>query len=321
MEPQISIIIPVFNTAPFISRCCRSLFGQSMKELQFIFVDDGSVDGSIDLVHSILSEYPDRADQTLFLSQEHQGVSAARQLGLSYATGEYIIHCDSDDWVEPQAYEELYRVAKGADADIVNFGYYIDNKDRKKFSLPTVKDFCNEVDFSIAPNTGSIWSKLIRRQLIQANQLSFPSGINWGEDLCFSLQALLLSRCTITLDKPLYHYIQQPTSITHTITPQRCAELVRCGELIQAFLQNHHLSEEYAFQLNWLKFQLKQYYLIFPHLRDINRWQSLYPECHSSISQYDCAFYLKVVSWLILHHMKPIASIVLKLRDQVSALK
>ena len=102
---------------------------------------------------------------------------------------------------------------------------------------------------------------------------------------------------------------------------EKCISLIQCGRLIESFLKEHGLVNHYSFQLNWLKFQLKQYLLIFPYTRDIKRWKSVYPECHGDIPQYPSALYLKVSSLLIVHHLDSIAVMVLKLRDLLSSIK
>lgn len=320
--PKVSVIIPVYNTSAYIARCCHALFSQTLNDLQFIFVDDGSTDGSIDIARSVLARYPERAGQTLFLSHpSNQGVSAARQLGLEHATGQYVIHCDSDDWVEKEAYQLLYDKAIATDADVITCGYRVDHPGVKEHLISHAISPKDDRMFSICPQTGSLCLKLVRHRLIQDHGLHFPPGINWGEDLCLSLQALLLAQSVQAVDLPLYHYEQHITSITHSVNLQRCFELVCCGEVIERFLYEHGMTDRYAFQLNWLKFQLKQYYLIFPESRNLQLWQSCYPECHTDIFRYDCALYLKLAAWLAARRYNFMATKLLQLRDFLSPLK
>lgn len=323
MTPKVSVIVPVYNSSKYIAKCCSSLFEQTLDSLQFIFVDDGCNDGSIDIVKETLSAYPHRTGQVLFICHdENLGVGAARNIGLKEATGDFIIQCDSDDWVEPDAYKSLFERAVIEDADIVTCGYCLDSDDGKcKNVVSALQIDDNHLTFDISPQTGSLFLKLIRRDFIVANNLQVPDDIDWGEDLCFSLQSLLLSQKTVSLNRPFYHHIQHDDSLTHTLNSDKCMSLIRCGHVIEDFLKKNTLSEKYSFQLNWLKFQLKQYLLIFPQTRDIQLWKSIYPECHKDLIHYNTMRYLKVASWLLVHHSDNAAISVLKLRDILSPLK
>lgn len=293
-----------------------------MSDLQFIFVDDGSTDVSMEIVRSVLLDYPERIPQTLMLSfPSNLGVSAARQIGLEHAEGQYVIHCDSDDWVERETYQTLYDKALSMDADIVTCGYYIERSSRfDKVAIPAASD--KDIrSFSISPRIGSLCLKLVRRDLIVQNQLRMPQQVNWGEDLCFSVQAFLVASNVQSVDQSLYHYVNHAGSITQALTFERCAELIRCGYIIEQFLIGRHLEREYAFSLFWLKFQLKQFYLMNPATRDFHLWLTTFPECHEYILRYDCAFYLKLVAWLLLHHCQLLASGVLFLRDEINDCK
>ena len=104
-NPKVSVIIPVYNVEKYIERCARSLLEQSLKDIEYIFVDDCSPDNSITMLENILKEYPERQPLVKILFHEpNRGLAYTRQEGVDAAKGEYIIHCDSDDWVEPEMY-------------------------------------------------------------------------------------------------------------------------------------------------------------------------------------------------------------------------
>lgn len=321
MSPLVSVIIPVYNTSAYIARCCHSLFAQTLGDMEFVFVDDGSTDDSLQVIHSIVSQYPDRMAQVQILTQLHQGVSAARQLGMYRATGQYVIHCDSDDWVDITTYEQLYKHAIATHADIVTFGYLVEDEAGNKLNTTHALVAKSQISFSIGPDVGSLCLKLIRKDFILQHHLHLPQNINWGEDLCLSLQSLLLSSNTQSLDLPFYHYGQHHGSITHTIDRQRCNELVQCGIVIEQFLHEHQLSDRYADQLLWLKFQLKQYFLIFPQVRDLRQWTMVFPESHVHIMSYPCSLYIRHAAWLVSHRLSLLALLLLRLRDFISSIK
>ena len=124
-QPKVSVIIPVYGVEKYIEQCARSLFEQTMQEgIEFIFIDDCSPDRSIGILKEVLKEYPHREPQVKIIRHsENQGSGGTRRTGVENATGEYVIHCDSDDWVEPDMYETLYRKAAKEDADIVGCDY------------------------------------------------------------------------------------------------------------------------------------------------------------------------------------------------------
>ena len=115
MQPKVSVIIPVYNCEKFLRECIDSLRAQTLCEIEMIFVCDASPDNSL----AILREYEAKDERIRVVAfEKNRGVSAARNAGIELAAGEYVIFCDSDDWIEPQMYERLYAIAKEKDADI-----------------------------------------------------------------------------------------------------------------------------------------------------------------------------------------------------------
>ena len=126
--PKVSVIIPVYGVKKYIERCARSLFEQTLDDIEYIFVDDSTPDNSISILRKVLSEYPNREKQVKILHHEkNKGLAQARQTGLKIASGEYIAHCDSDDWVDVHMYEEMYNKAIEEDADVVVCDYVVTN--------------------------------------------------------------------------------------------------------------------------------------------------------------------------------------------------
>ena len=204
MAPQVSVIIPVYNASEFIRRCCDTLFGQTLQSIEYIFVDDGSSDESLSIINQVLDKYPSRRNQVVFVSYlDNRGVGVARNAGIRRATGEYIIHCDSDDWVEFDLYEKLYYRAKATNADVVTCGFYVDAVDGTRTSETPPLVVVDSLSFSISPQTGALWTKLIRRGFLEEYHLEVPLDINWGEDLCLSLETLLLSQNTQSINEIL----------------------------------------------------------------------------------------------------------------------
>ena len=117
--PAISIIIPVYNVEKYLRRCLDSVLNQTFTDWQAICVNDGSPDGS----GEILAEYAARDSRFIIVNKENGGLSDARNAGLPHATGEYIMYLDSDDFIHPQTMEIAYHMARRDNSDIVSFTY------------------------------------------------------------------------------------------------------------------------------------------------------------------------------------------------------
>lgn len=316
-NPKLSVIIPVYKAERFIERCCVSLFEQTLDNIEYIFVDDCSLDNSMNIVRMVAARYPEREPMVKILSHTpNRGVSFSRQQGLDVAIGEFVIHCDSDDWVDLDMYKTMYDTAIREGADVVCCGYMIEYSDgRKQKCYVEEKTLCRKVRFNISPTTGSLVNKIVRLQNLRDVNVHFPQDTNWGEDFCVSIAGLLLSRKTICLPNCYYHYWQNVESITHTISRERCLELLRVAGHVDEFLQQIGKRDEYEYELNYLKFQCKSRFLLDKSVRDIKFWLQTFPDCHKNIMSYPSALYFRVVSWMVVHHLNWIALPILKLRD------
>ena len=121
MIPSISVISPIYNMERLLSKCIDSILAQTFNDFELILIDDGSTDRS----GVICDEYATRDSRIKVIHKKNEGVSIARQLGIDFAQGEYTIHIDPDDWVEPKMLEELYKKAKSEHADMVICDYYV----------------------------------------------------------------------------------------------------------------------------------------------------------------------------------------------------
>jgi len=320
MQPKISVIVPIYKAEEYIERCCVSLFEQTLEDIEFIFVDDCSPDNSITKIKEIVKRYPKRVSSVKFLTHtQNQGVSFSRQQGLEAATGEFVIHCDSDDWVDINAYEKAYNIAIEQDAEIVRFGYVTEYPSgAKNYSSYPREDYMTPLEFNIGPLTGSVWGAIISRKLLCDYNIKFPENINWGEDFCVSIAGLVISKKTICLQECFYHYWQNNDSITHTVSEQRCHQLVKVGDHVEKFLLKVGKLKEYEYQLNYLKFQVKASFLMLSDVRNINRWKSLYPESNKYVMSYYYPLYFRLAAFFIIHNMNWLGIFILTLRDIIN---
>lgn len=217
-KPVVTVTVPVYNTSKYLRKCLDSLAAQTLKDIEIIVVDDGSTDNS----GAICDEYGSRYSNFKIIHQENGGLAAARQTGLEAASGEYIIVCDSDDWVEPDMYERLYKAAKDTDADIVMCGYVAEYSDGR--SVPVQKwfkhlDFEGHMKELFGTGYNNSWIRLVRRSLFTDNNIVYERGINLGEDW-FILYKLMLTKPKLAqIDAKLYHYRKEFGGQSYTNQP------------------------------------------------------------------------------------------------------
>ncbi len=222
---KISIICPVYKAEKYLHKCIESIIAQTLTDWELILVDDGSPDSSGELC----DKYAIQDSRIRIIHKQNEGVSVARQTGLDAAHGEYVIHVDSDDWVEPNMLEELYKKAKQDDADIVICDYFN--------NIGTKQTICRQRPSSLEPQQvlielfqqlhGSCWNKLARRVCYKQYGIEFPRGINYCEDLFTWVQFLSHKEVKVAyLNQAFYHYYNNPDSITRSY--QRTQYETRC---------------------------------------------------------------------------------------------
>ena len=215
--PAISIVVPVYKAEKFLHRCIDSILAQTMTKFELLLIDDGSPDNS----GKICDEYAARDNRVRVIHKENEGVSSARQRGIDNVQGEYTIHVDSDDCIEPNMLEELYKKAKEDDADMVICDYYESNNQGTLYKKQSPKGFQPyQVIYDLFQQLhGSCWNKLIKSVCYKEHDIQFPKGINIAEDKIFIVQTCYFMHKIAYLNKAFYHYDRtNETSITHTHT-------------------------------------------------------------------------------------------------------
>lgn len=211
MQPKVSIIVPIYNAEKYLDRCVDSILSQTFLDFELLLIDDGSPDRS----GEICDEYAQKDNRIHVFHKENGGVASARQFGLEHAQGEFVIHADPDDYVEPSMLEELYECAKKNQADMVICDFYIDAFQHiiEKKQNPSNLDHLTVLRELFQHLHGSCWNKLLKRTCYKQYGVSFPSGVSYCEDLSFWVR-LLKEPIRITyLPKAFYHYVQHETSI------------------------------------------------------------------------------------------------------------
>ena len=180
-NPKISVIVPVYKAEHYLARCVDTLLAQTFDDFEVILVDDGSPDNS----GAICDEYALKDKRVRVIHQPNAGVSMARQKGLDNARGEYVIHADPDDWVEPDMLKELYAKAKEEDADMVICDFYAHYGEKVVYERqqPSSLDHNTVLCELFKHLHGSCWNKLVRRICFLKFDIHFSEGVSFCEDL------------------------------------------------------------------------------------------------------------------------------------------
>lgn len=320
---NVSVIIPIYNVEQYIERCARSLFEQTLENIEFVFVNDCTPDKSIELLNKVIDEYPSRKNQVKIISHLcNKGVASARNTGLNNSTGEYVGWVDPDDWIEVNMFERLFATAKNSGADLVWCDYYINSSIVEVSIQQTTEHPYALLDAIMKEHLmGTLYNKLIRRDLYVNNNLTFLDGVNMAEDANVLLKVLTLSPVIKYISESLYHYnINNNNSLTHQ-KDKKVRQKLQYGHIISLVDAVNYLSKLYP---TWLKesdmilYKLlaKRLYLFSSDVSDFKSWVSLFPETNSYV--FSCPYTklrYKIVGWMAVHHWWLLVRIWTKLRS------
>lgn len=240
---EVSVIVPIYNVEKYLEKCINSLLSQTLEDIQIILVNDGSKDNSGNIAKECEKNNKNRI---IYVEKENGGLSDARNYGLKYATGDFIAFLDSDDYIEKNAYEEMYNKAIEENADYVecDFIWEFPNKIRvdKQYPYKNKKEMLSFVRVVA-------WNKLIKRQLITDNNLEFPKGLRY-EDVEFTYKLIPFINKFAYVDKPFIHYVQREGSIAN-VQNERTAEIFTVLDNVIEFYKKNNIYEKYRDELEY----------------------------------------------------------------------
>ena len=284
-SPKISVIVPFFKVEPFVERCARSLLEQSLPEVEFIFVDDASPDGSRAIIERVAAEY-DR-DVRIVTHAQNQGLPAARNTGLAEAQGEFIYHCDSDDYVEATMLEIMYNAAIAQQADFVYCDFYLDfGTSRRVMTNPDYTDPEQMVKegFLAGLMKYNVWNKLVAQKLYTESGILFPAGHGMGEDMTMILLATHATR-TAHVAKPLYHYVKlNANAFSNTFSQKHLDDIRFNADRTLTGLADWDVADKDKY-LAFFKLNLKLPFLFSEDRSQLRLWKEWYPEANRYIKQ------------------------------------
>lgn len=282
---KVSVIIPIYKVEKFIERCVRSLMEQTLQEVEYIFVDDATPDKSIEVLKACLTLYPDRK-ATILKHHQNQGLPAARNTGLALATGEYIFHCDSDDYVEPTMLVELYNAAQKNNADIVWCDWFLTFAENERYmKQPTFETPMEALKAMLSGGMKyNVWNKLVRRSLYVDNDIQFPAGYGMGEDMTM-MMLFAHAQKVAYVPQAFYHYVKLNTgAFSQTYSERHLVELKYNVQRTCDYMQRV-LGDKVEKELAFFRLDAKFPFLITNDSHKYKLWQEWYPEVNAYILQ------------------------------------
>lgn len=313
MSYFVSIIVPVYKAEAFIKRCAISLFEQSMLEVEYIFIDDCGGDRSMQLIKELLASYGHRKPHVRFIQNAHnRGSAASRNAGLAVASGHYIAFCDSDDWLQKNALDNMYSFAINGNHDIIWTDFYFNFSDRETLSRQLVQTDAYSCISALLTEKmhGALWNKLYKKTLFEKFNISFKAGANVWEDLCINIELFYRAANPGYLPKPFYHYVQDDrTSLTSALGVRGLQEIIVNVDHINSFLKAK-TGEWFARELMILKLAAKQTLLFGSDMASFKQWKACYPESNRYIFQFEALpLHFRILGWCSAKSLWPLIRI------------
>lgn len=302
--PKVSIIVPVYGVEKYIERCARSLFEQTFDDIEYIFVNDCTKDSSIEILQSVIEEYPNRKSQVKILHHEtNKGLPQARKTGFLASSGEYIAHCDSDDWVETTMYQKLYEKAIAGDEDLVVCGFQETNA--KYVLQERLPNFSNKEEYISKMlhmcESWVVWNKLCKKEMYET--VEFPQ-YNMGEDMFITFQLVLNASKIASINEILYNYFFNSTSITKVQSPEQryknWQQSVLNAKSVFAFIANANLENKYAEAIEFQKYKQKKVAGNLAYNKKYARvWLNTFTSTHQSFYRLNQLRFVEKIKYLI----------------------
>ena len=314
-EYKVSVIVPIYNVEEYIEKCARSLFAQTLDDIEYIFVNDCTPDNSIEVLLHVIEEYECLKHRITIINNEtNLGLAQTRDVGLKASHGKYIYNCDSDDWVETNMLEVMYNKAIEEDADMVCCNIVLERLDsrtiyRYPYSYETLENGLLALKFGELYN--GIWNKLIKRDLYFKNHIWHYPGINMGEDSAVTVRLRYFSKKTVIVPAIFYHYNRSNVNSMCIQLPSTAIyQYIELSNYLEIFFIEQNERIRFRVVISALKFISKQN--ILRQERDYSKWYSIFPESHQYIFKYSFLSRLGRFKWYLCAHLPYIFKLIIK---------
>ena len=279
---KVSILVPFYKVEKFVARCVESLFAQTYSNIEYVFVNDCSPDGSMDVIYEAIAKYGVSEKCKMIVHETNLGISASRNDCLDNMTGDYFLFIDSDDYIDKDMVELLVAAAVKDNADISGCGYIEEYADH---SVEKPQHYTNNHDEMMRAITlltikGVMWKLLVRGSIVteHKDEVRFIPDRNMVDDYLFCCQIFYYAKRFAGVDRCMYHWIQyNPNNYTHTtkFAVESQAAAIRKTE---EFYREKGVYEVVKDALLQRKFISKLPLLFDTNCYDVQLWRELFPE-------------------------------------------
>lgn len=292
---KVSISVAIYNVSKYIEKCVRSLYEQTLDDIEILLVDDCTPDDSMEIAMRVLEEYPHRKDQVRVIHHEHNmGIALTKKDGYTLATGDYVAVIDGDDYIDVHYAEQMYNKAISEHSDMVICDWYYVSAEGK--SVGTIFQSCTAANGDDVRDATMnrlvspvLWCKMISRTVANESGIIWPQN-GLGEDTVLSSEFVYYSKRISHVQTPLYYYTIHPESISnlHTKTAEETLVLykdfINNVEIMADFYQRENISEKYALGLFVNKLRSKNWLRYYVHKRKYRKlWLRTYPEINKTL--------------------------------------
>ena len=325
MNINLSVIVPIYGVEKYIEQCAVSLFEQSMKDIEFIFVNDQTKDNSIKILEAVIDRYEHLKNRIKIINhQKNMGLAAARTTGLGYAKGEYIIHLDSDDWIDKDLYKKMYLIAKEQNADIVCCNFKLIHKSYTEvLKFPDdYNSFLNLNALNFGLLYSSVCNKMVKRKLYNENNLKFFPDLNMWEDVGMMTRLRYHCKKVVFLDEEFFYNYNKlnETSIVSVPKEENIIQQIKCANLLEEYLSNK--TKDYSLAISYVKFMAKSDYLFNKNIKNIEKWQNINVDSNVYVFKFrNLPFNMKLIAWLASKNFISSVNFILNIKNKLREYK
>ena len=249
---KVSVCVPIYGVEMYIEQCAVSLFEQTYKDIEYVFVNDCTPDKSIEVLKSVIERYPDRKNQVKIINHEHNlGLAGARNTAVENATGEYILPIDSDDWLDPDAIAKLISAAKAQDSDFIGYALTIEKGGNSLHRIQPFRESKHTTLNLILSDSNTIghqmWSNMIKRDLFVQNGIHAEIGVNQSEDYSVMPRLFYVAKNPIFVSDVFYHYrMDNENSYMNNIKLASLCQAMKAIEINVRFFKENGVLQEYV---------------------------------------------------------------------------
>lgn len=298
--PLVSYLVPIYNVEKYLENCLESIFMQTYKNTEYVFVDDCSTDNSFEVLIATLKKNNIPEDKcTIVRHKQNEGIAVSRADCIANAKGEYVQFVDSDDWIEPDMTEKMVTATKCSQIDLVGCYYIKDflsdkqthHKEQYSQSCAENMVLCINYDISTV-----LWKMLIRRSLF--SNFTITPHVDIVEDYIISVKLYFYANSFAVVDRYLYHYVQFNDGRVSLQTLRSITNHIKGAKEVEEFLKSKKLiTPQISNLLNLRKFNIKSNFLT-RNLFDIQAYQTTFPEANKVWRQINYSRNEKIKFWL-----------------------